>query len=640
MGSLRSVGSPHSPRGLSRSSAVTPGKKSPQLFKALPEIWRLVEPRRGLLALGLALMVVNRLSGLVLPASTKFLVDDIVGKRQLSLLYSLVGVVLTATVIQGLTSYALTQTLSKAAQKLIADMRRQVQEHVGRLSVSYYDSNKTGTLVARIMSDVEGVRNLVGTGLIDFVGGLMTAVIAFVVLVRISPTMTGIAFGFLLVFGLALRKAFKTIRPIFRDRSKINAEVTGRLTESLGGVRVVKGYHAESREHEVFSSVFRTLTATSLMGLSAATLMGIVGAIVMLIGTRQIIAGKLTLGGFFTYTMFLGYLVAPLFQVVGIGTQITEAIAGLERTREVLDEKPEDEDPRRTVVLKDIQGDVAFENVTFAYDPNKTVLHDVSFHSTPGTVTALVGSSGSGKSTIIGLIAAFHNPNTGKVLVDGVDLATVRIDSYRQHLGVVLQDSFLFDGSIRENVLFSKPNATEEELMRACAIARVDEFAERFEKKYDTIIGERGVKLSGGQRQRVSIARAILADPRILILDEATSSLDSESEALIQEGLSYLMKGRTTFVIAHRLSTIRRADQILVVEEGRIVERGRHEELFALGGRYFDLYTRQHGVETNLFLAPGEADVVEDAKGTNGKPANDKDNDKDDDAVRILRGQI
>jgi ABC-type multidrug transport system fused ATPase/permease subunit len=643
MGGYRSVASPHSSRALTRGTGPTgSGKKTP-IFKAMPEIWRLIHPRRALLALGLVLMVINRLSGLVLPASTKFLVDDVIAKKHLNMLYPLVGVVLAATIIQGLTSYALTQTLSKAAQRMIADMRKQVQEHVGRLSVSYYDSNKTGTLVARIMSDVEGVRNLVGTGLVDFVGGLMTAVIAFVVLVRISPPMTGIAFGFLLVFSLALRKAFKTIRPIFRERAKINAEVTGRLTESLGGVRVVKGYHAEAREHDVFSggvnrlmqNVFKTLTATSLMGLSAATLMGVVGAIVMLIGTRQIIAGKLTLGGFFTYTMFLGYLVAPLFQVVGIGTQITEAIAGLERTREVLNEKPEDEDPRRKVSLPDIQGDVLFEDVTFAYDPNKPVLHGVSFHSEPGTVTALVGSSGSGKSTIIGLIAAFHNPQTGRVLVDGVDLATVRIDSYRRHLGVVLQDSFLFDGSIRENVRFSKPDASEEELMRACAIARVDEFAERFEDKYDTIIGERGVKLSGGQRQRVSIARAILADPRILILDEATSSLDSESEALIQQGLSYLMKGRTTFVIAHRLSTIRRADQILVVEEGRIVERGTHEQLYANGDRYFDLYTRQHGVESNLFLAPGEADTLEE-NGSEEKTGKNSDAD----ALRLLRGSL
>jgi len=599
---------------------VQAAKPKTPVFKALPEIWALMRPRRALLALGLGLMVINRVSGLVLPASTKYLVDDVIGKRHLHLLYPLVGVVLTATIVQGLTSFALTQTLSKAAQRLITELRRRVQEHVGRLSVSYYDANKTGMLVSRIMSDVEGVRNLIGTGLIDFVGGLLTALIAFVVLIRISPVMTGIAFGFLLVFGTGLRKAFRTIRPIFRERGKINAEVTGRLTESLGGVRVVKGYHAEDREHQVFSlgverllqNVFKTLTATSVMSLSSSMLMGIIGAIVMFMGTRQILAGKLTLGGFFTYTMFLGYLAAPLFQVVGIGTQITEAIAGLERTREVLSETPENEDPERTVALPPIEGDVAFDNVTFAYEAKKTVLHDISFHAQPGTVTALVGSSGSGKSTIIGLIAAFHRPNSGKVLVDGIDLSTVRLESYRTQLGMVLQDSFLFDGTIRENVAFSKPDASEEEILRACTIARVDEFAEKFELKYDTIIGERGVKLSGGQRQRVSIARAILANPRILILDEATSSLDSESEALIQHGLSYLMQGRTTFVIAHRLSTIRRADQILVVEAGEIVERGTHERLFELGGRYYDLYTRQHGIEQNLFLAPGEGDSIEE----------------------------
>ncbi len=603
------------------SGPVAPGKKKTDIFKALPEIMALIRPRRALLSLGLALMVINRVSGLVLPASTKYLVDDVIAKKHFQLLYPLVGVVLLATLIQGLTSFALTQTLSKAAQKLIAELRRRVQEHIGRLPVAYYDSNKTGMLVSRIMSDVEGVRNLIGTGLVDFVGGLMTAVIAFAVLIRISPMMTGIAFAFLLVFGLGLRKAFQVIRPIFRERAKINAEVTGRLTESLGGVRVVKGYHAESREHDVFSSgverllqnVFKTLTATSVMSLSSSTLMGIIGAIVMFMGTRQILDGKLTLGGFFTYTMFLGYLAAPLFQVVGIGTQITEAIAGLERTREVLDETPENEDPDRKIQLGPITGDLQFQDVTFAYEQQKTVLHEVSFQSQPGSVTALVGSSGSGKSTIIGLIAAFHKPNTGKVLVDGLDLATVRLESYRTQLGMVLQDSFLFDGTIRENVAFSKPHATEQEILRACAIARVDEFAERYEQKYDTIIGERGVKLSGGQRQRVSIARAILANPRILILDEATSSLDSESEALIQQGLAYLMQGRTTFVIAHRLSTIRRADQILVVEAGRIVERGNHQTLFDLGGRYFDLYTRQHGIEQNLFLAPGEGDTVEEA---------------------------
>ena len=611
----------------------TPGKKKTDIFKALPEIMDLIRPRRALLAVGMLLMVINRVSGLVLPASTKYLVDDVITKKRFQLLYPLVGVVLAATIIQGLTSFALTQTLSKAAQKLIAELRRTVQEHIGRLSVSYYDANKTGMLVSRIMSDVEGVRNLIGTGLVDFVGGLLTAVIAFVVLIRISPVMTGIAFAFLLVFGLGLQRAFKIIRPIFRERAKINAEVTGRLTESLGGVRVVKGYHAESREHGVFSSgverllqnVFKTLTATSVMSLSSSTLMGLIGAIVMFMGTRQILDGKLTLGGFFTYTMFLGYLAAPLFQVVGIGTQITEAIAGLERTREVLDETPENEDPDRTIMLGPIRGDLRFDDVTFAYEKDREVLHDVSFHAQPGSVTALVGSSGSGKSTIIGLIAAFHKPNQGQVVVDGVDLSKVRLESYRTQLGMVLQDSFLFDGSIRDNVAFSKPDATEEEIIHACRIARVDEFAERYEQKYDTIIGERGVKLSGGQRQRVSIARAILANPRILILDEATSSLDSESEALIQQGLAYLMQGRTTFVIAHRkCSTIRRARPEARFSWSKQVassERGTHQSLFDLGGRYYELYTKQHGIEQNLFLAPGEGDLVEDDQSMPANPA-------------------
>ncbi len=561
-------------------------------------------------------MVINRVTGLVLPASMKFLVDDVIGKHHASMLTPLVGIVLLSTVIQGLTSFALTQTLSKAAQRLIAELRSRVQEHVGRLPLQYFDSTKVGTLVSRIMTDVEGVRNLIGTGLIDFVGGIMTAAIAFAYLVHISPVMTAIAFGFLLVFGVALQKAFKTIRPIFRERGKINAEVTGRLTESLGGIRVVKGYHAEAREHEVFSlgidkllqNVFKTLTASSLMGLSSSMLMGVVGAIVMFMGSRQILAKQLTLGDYLTYIMFLGYLAAPLFQVVGIGTQITEALAGLERTREVLNEHPEDEDRNRTLSLGRIDGEVEFRDVTFGYTPEKTVLHSVSFQALPGTLTALVGSSGSGKSTIISLLAAFHTPQSGQVLVDGADLSKVRLDSYRSQLGVVLQDSFLFDGTIRENVAFSRPQATDQEVLEACRIARVDEFAEGFDDGYNTIIGERGIKLSGGQRQRLSIARAILADPRILILDEATSSLDSESEAIIQSGLAYLMRGRTTFVIAHRLSTIRRADQILVVEAGRIVERGTHAKLLLHEGRYYDLYTRQHGLEENLFLAPGEGD--------------------------------
>jgi ABC-type multidrug transport system fused ATPase/permease subunit len=599
--------------GSSRASSGPPVS----VFKALPEVWTLIRPRRRLLALGFFLMVINRVAGLVLPASTKFLVDDVIGKHRANLLPPLVGVVLLSTLVQGATSFALTQTLSKAAQRLIAELRSRVQEHIGRLPLRYFDSAKVGALVSRIMTDVEGVRNLIGTGLVDFAGGLLTAVIAFGFLVHISTVMTAIAFAFLLVFGLALRKAFQTIRPIFRERGRINAEVTGRLTESLGGVRVVKGYHAEAREHEVFAAgierllqnVFRTLTATSLLGLSSAMLMGMVGAIVMFMGSRQILAGRLTLGGYLTYIMFLGYLAAPLFQVVGIGTQLTEALAGLERTREVLNESPEDEDPRRTLSLGRIEGEVEFRDVSFGYTPDKPVLHQVSFLASPGTLTALVGSSGSGKSTIISLLAAFHSPQSGQVLVDRADLSTVRLDSYRSQLGVVLQDSFLFDGTIRENVAFSRPRASAEQILEACRIARVDEFAESFADGYETIIGERGVKLSGGQRQRLSIARAILADPRILILDEATSSLDSESEAIIQSGLAYLMRGRTTFVIAHRLSTIRRADQILVVENGRIMERGTHAKLLRHEGRYYDLYTRQHGLEENLFLAPGEGDT-------------------------------
>jgi ABC-type multidrug transport system fused ATPase/permease subunit len=612
-------------------------------FRALwPEIRELIRPRRKLLAIGFVLMLINRVSGLVLPASTKFLIDDIIGKQRRELLLPLVLAVLAATAIQGVTSFTLTQLLSKAAQRLIAELRRKVQAHVGRLPVAYYDSNKSGALVSRIMSDVEGVRNLIGTGLVEFVGGVLTAVFALVILIRISALMTGLAVSFVLVFGIVLGKAFKTIRPIFRARGKINAEVSGRLTESLGGVRVIKGYHAEEREEKVFArgvqrlldNVLQSLTAMSFMSLSATLLLGVVGSVVMFVGSRQIFAGTLTLGEFVTFTAFLAFLVAPVFQVVGIGTQLSEALAGLERTREVMRERPEDEDPKRTVNLPELRGEVVFDNVSFAYDPGKEVLRDVSFQARPGTVTALVGPSGAGKSTIIGLISAFHSPTAGTVLVDGVDLSTVRLDSYRTRLGVVLQETFLFDGTIRENVAFSRPDATEGQIMNACRIARVDEFAAGFEKQYDTIVGERGVKLSGGQRQRVSIARAILADPRILILDEATSSLDSESEALIQEGLAYLMQGRTTFVIAHRLSTIRRADQILVVEAGSIVERGTHQSLYAARGRYFDLYTKQHGLEANLFLAPGEGgEEAEQQTSGEAKAASEL-----REAMRLIRG--
>jgi subfamily B ATP-binding cassette protein MsbA len=619
-------------------------KKTKTAWKNLPHVWALIKPRRGILALGLLLMAVNRVSGLILPASTKYLVDDVIGKHHIRLLTPIVLAVLAATVIQGLTSFTLTQLLSKSAQKMIADLRRQVQAHIGKLSISFYDSNKTGVLVSRIMSDVEGVRNLIGTGLVEFVGGLMTAVLALVILLRISITMTVIAFTVLLVFGVGLNKAFTTIRPIFRARPKITAEVTGRLTESLGGVRVVKGYHAEEREEKIFSSgvqrlldnVLKTLSATSIMSLSAAALMGLVSAVVMFMGAHRILAGTMTLGTFLTYSIFLGMLVAPVFQIVAIGTQITEAITGLERTREILDEKIEDEAPGRVVMLPRVRGQVVMEDVSFAYDSRKEVLHDINFRAEPGTVTALVGPSGAGKSTIIGLIAAFYVPSSGRVLVDGIDLSTVKLDSYRTQLGVVLQETFLFDGTIRDNVAFARPDASEAEILTACRIARVDEFAEAFENQYNTVVGERGVKLSGGQKQRVSIARAILADPRILILDEATSSLDSESEALIQEGLRYLMRGRTTFVIAHRLSTIRRADQILVIEAGRIIERGTHTSLYAAGGRYYDLYTKQHSLEENLFLAPGEGSLdVEDTE-TSGR-SNGMEDSAIPDAIRLIR---
>jgi ABC-type multidrug transport system fused ATPase/permease subunit len=628
---------------------MTPDSKArPKLGAIIPDVWELIRPRRGLLALGFLLMAINRVSGLVLPYSTKFLIDRVIAQHHVEELKRLVLLVLCATAIQGITSFSLTQLLSKAAQRLIAELRQKVQAHVGRLPLAFYDSTRTGTLVSRIMTDVEGVRNLLGTGLVDFAGGLLTSSIALVVLFRISALMTALAFTFLLCFAVALNKAFKTIRPIFRERSKINAEVTGRLSESLGGVRVIKGYHAEEREEKVFSrgvqhlldNVMRTLTATSVMSLSSSLLLGVVGAVMMYVGARQIMAGTLTIGGFFTYTLFLGFLVAPIIQIVSIGTQLTEALAGLERTHEILSERPEDRDPNRTVALEGIEGNVDFDRVRFSYDGNRTVLHDVSFHAKPGTVTALVGSSGSGKSTIIGLISAFYLPTQGRVLVDGLDLSTVRLDSYRTRLGVVLQESFLFDGTIRENVAFSRPEASEEEIMRACRIARVDEFAESFVEKYDTVVGERGVKLSGGQRQRISIARAILAKPQILILDEATSSLDSESEALIQAGLSYLMQGRTTFVIAHRLSTIQRADQILVVEQGEIVEWGTHGELYAARGRYYDLYTKQHGLESNLFLAPGEGDAALMGEEKDGLAGNGNKDMNAADALRLMKGEV
>ncbi len=607
-------------RTSSRHGGKTNPPKGPISWKAVwPDIKELIRPRRGQLALGLVLIVISRVAGLVLPASTKYLVDDVLVNRRTDLLDMIILAVLGATLVQAASSFWLTQLLSKSAQRLIAELRCKVQAHVNRLPVTYFDSNKSGQLVSRIMNDVEGVRNLVGTGLVEFVGGLLTAALSFFVLMRISASMTLMALAVVAAFSLVLRYAFTTLRPIFRERGKITAEVTGRLTESIGGIRVVKGYHAEEREDRVFAAgaerilanVLKSITGVSLLSLSATTLLGIVGGLVMYAGGRQILDGSLTLGGFVTFMAFMAFLVAPVFQVVGIGTQLTEAVAGLERTREILNESQEDSGDGRVREMPLIEGLVKFEDVHFQYEAGKPVLRGISFESASGSVTALVGSSGSGKSTTIGLIAAFYRPSAGRVLVDGVDLASVKLGSYRSQLGVVFQETFLFDGTIRENVGFGRPGASEEQIMEACRLARVDEFAERFDKGYETVVGERGVRLSGGQKQRVSIARAILADPRILILDEATSSLDSETEQMIQQGLAYLMRGRTTFVIAHRLSTIRRAGQILVMEDGQIVERGSHEELFKAAGRYHELYTKQHGLEQNLFLAPGEGDAVE-----------------------------
>ncbi len=609
-------------RKLSRHLAAEEDRKRAPLSRAeaFREIRNLVWPRRGLLGLGLILVAVNRVAGLVLPGATKFLIDDVITPGNTDLLPLLIGAVALAVVIQAISSYSLTILLSTSAQKLITDMRIRIQRHVGRLPVRYFDDNKAGALVNRVMSDVEGVRNLVGTGLVQFVGGLLTAVLAFVILMTMNATLTLMSLGFLAVFAVILNKAFGTIRPIFRERSKLRAEVTGRLTESYGGIRVVKGFHAEEREAETFAAgamqlfdnVSRTLRSMAMIGLASTLLLGLVSITVMIVTSRLIIAGSMTIGDFFAYTLYMGFMVAPVMQMVNIGSQLTEAVAGLDRVREVLSETPEDVDPTRTEELGTISGHVVFENVMFEYEPGVPVLDGISLDAVQGTVTALAGSSGSGKSTLIGLVAAFAKPTGGKVTIDGTDLAKVDLGSYRAQLGVVLQDNFLFDGTIRENILFGRPEASQAQVEEAARIARVDEFTLKMEHGFDTVIGERGVKLSGGQRQRVAIARAILADPRILILDEATSSLDTESEACIQEGLAALMRGRTTFVIAHRLSTIRTADQILILENGVIVERGDHVELLARKGRYFDLYTRQADLEANRLINPGE--VTSEAK--------------------------
>jgi ATP-binding cassette, subfamily B, putative efflux pump len=561
----------------------------------------IIWPRRKLLFMGLVLIFFNRLAGLIMPASTRYLIDDVIVNGDFRMLYLLIGAVGLAVVVQSATSYALTMLLSVEAQHLIANLRSEVQRHVLQLPVKVFDNTKSGELVSRIMDDVEGVRNLVGTGLVQLVGGTVTAIVALVYLIGISPVMTLLALGPLGGFAFVSTKAFAKLRPAFRERGRIRADVTGRLTEALGGIRVIKGFHAVDKESEIFhdgvmrifENVKTTLTTSSLVTSLGAFFMGLASLFVIGYGGRLIILGQLTVGELFSFTLFLGFLIAPVIQMANIGTQMTEAFAGLDRTSELLSWPEEDDDPRRTVEMPPIEGEVRFEDVHFAYEEDKPVLKGISFEATPGTVIALVGSSGSGKTTLAGLAASFLEPDEGRVLIDGVDLREVRLASYRAQLGLVLQDDFLFDGTIRENLLFARPGASDEQIQRAAEQAYVTEFTERFPDGLDTIIGERGVKLSGGQRQRVTIARALLAEPRILLLDEATSSLDTESEALIQKSLNDLLRGRTTFVIAHRLSTIQRADLILVIEDGEIVERGRHDELIAREGRYHQLYTVQ-----------------------------------------------
>jgi ABC-type multidrug transport system fused ATPase/permease subunit len=561
----------------------------------------IIWPRKKLLFVGLLLIVISRLAGLVLPGSTKFLMDNVIAKGDLRVLKILLIVVTLAIIVQSITSFLLTKLLSVEAQHLISVLRAKVQRQLLRLPVRYFDNNKSGALVSRVMTDVEGVRNLVGTGLVQLVGGLLTAVVSLVLLIRISPSMTLFTLIPITIFGLISMKAFSTIRPIFRERGKINAEVTGRLTETLNGVRVIKGFNAEAQETKIFEqgveriflNVKKTLTSTSLVTSSATFLLGLASIGIMGMSAYKIVQNEMTQGDFLSFTLYLGFMIAPIVQMSNIGSQLTEAFAGLDRTEEIMAMEPEDDGTTRTIVIGPIHGDIRFEQVNFSYEEGKPVLKNISFVAPAGTVTALVGTSGSGKTTIAGLAASFLSPVTGKITVDAIDLSKVSLSSYRSQLGVVLQDEFLFEGTIRENIIFPKPNATEEEIYKAVKAAHVQEFADRFEKGLDTLIGERGVKLSGGQRQRIAIARAILANPRILILDEATSNLDTESEAYIQQSLRTLLQGRTTFVIAHRLSTIRQADQILVIEHGEIVEQGKHDELIESKGRYFELYTYQ-----------------------------------------------
>ena len=590
--------------------------------------WRdareLIWTHRYRLSVGMLLMIINRVVGLVLPASSKYLIDDVVLKQRSDLLIPLALVAGAATLVQALTSFTLSQVLGVAAQRAITEMRKKVQEHVARLPIRYFDSTQTGVLISRIMTDAEGIRNLVGTGLVQLIGGLFSAAIALVVLFYLNWRLTSVTLLALAAFGGVMAVAFKKLRPLFRERGKINAEVTGRLTESLGGIRIVKAYAAEKREelvfargaHRLFRNIARSMTAVSGVTAFSTIIVGLVGVILILVGGTAVLEGRMTLGDLFMYMIFTGLVAAPLVEIASIGTQITEAFAGLDRIREIRRMATEDEDEAQRASLGTIVGEIAFHDVSFEYNDDTPVLRHVSFVAPPGSTTALVGSSGSGKSTLISLVMAFNRPLSGVVTLDGRDLNSIRLKDYRNQLGVVLQDNFLFDGTIAENIGFSHPHATREEIIAASRIAHCEEFIEGFADGYDTVVGERGVKLSGGQRQRVAIARAILAKPKILILDEATSSLDSESEALIQDGLQTLRRGRTTFVIAHRLSTIRSADQILVLEAGEIVERGTHEELLAAIGRYKQLYDKQYLFERNQFINPGEDFTPEMPKAT------------------------
>ena len=558
-------------------------------------------PRKKIVGLGLILILIRSLSGLVLPYATRVLIADVTQQTAYTPLFILLGIVLGAIIIQALASFSLTQLLSVEAQRLIKILRTKVQKKLLTLPISFFDNNKSGALVSRVMSDVEGVRNLVGTGLVQLIGGTITAIITMVILINMNAVMTAFVLIPVVIFGIVAFKAFGFIRPIFRKRGKINAEVTGRLTETLNGIRVIKGFNAEKQENEIFEeganrlflNVKKSLTATALMTSSSSFLMGLATVGIMGIGGYYMMGGTMSQGEFFAFVLYLGFMIAPIIQMGNIGSQLTEAMAGLDRTQELMNMKEENDPEVRTEILEDIHGDIEFNDVSFSYEEGKEVLHNVSFKAPKGSVTALVGSSGSGKSTIASLAASFQNPKSGLVTVDGVDLSKVNLSSFRKHLGVVLQDDFLYEGTIRENILFPRPNATEEEVQAAVEGAYVNEFTDRFEEGLETVIGERGVKLSGGQRQRISIARALLANPKVIILDEATSNLDTESESFIQKSLSGLMQDRTTFVIAHRLSTIQKADQILVIEDGRIQEQGKHDELLAKKGRYHELFTYQ-----------------------------------------------